>query len=192
VSVYALLEVIVVSVSEPLANFVPLQPPPAAQLLAVGEVDQVRTGAKPVVDEVRLAENVMVPAVWAWAREPNRRNRPGNASLSVCMKATNSLVPGAGWLPAVTASVGMQGGRVARIIRTARTHGCRQMQKIRGSQRSAARGLRGSRHTRLSSRLALKNFPVLPGGETRIRRCMRCFPAEFPGRGYRCISRAQE
>jgi hypothetical protein len=64
-------------VSLPEANLVPLQPPPAVQLVATGEVDQVSTGAKLAVEEILLEVKVMVPAVWAWAIEPN--NSSGSA-----------------------------------------------------------------------------------------------------------------
>jgi hypothetical protein len=53
----------VATVSLPDANLVPLQPPLAVQLVATGEVDQVRTGAKLAVDDVLFAVKVMVPAV---------------------------------------------------------------------------------------------------------------------------------
>ena len=46
--------------------------------VGTGDVDQVRTGAKLPVEEVLLAEKVMVPAVCAWAIDPN--NSIGSAN----------------------------------------------------------------------------------------------------------------
>src|SRR5215467_6162483 len=80
VSVYDLLAVIEVSVSLPDANFVPLQPPLAVQLVATGDVDHVSTGVRLPVAVVWLPEKLMVPAVCACASEASsisgRANSP--------------------------------------------------------------------------------------------------------------------
>jgi hypothetical protein len=57
------LALIVVCVWLPEAALVPDQPPLARQLVATGLVDQVRTGARLPVAEVRLAVSVTTPAV---------------------------------------------------------------------------------------------------------------------------------
>src|SRR5262245_31733056 len=57
------------SVWEPLAAFVPDQPPPAMQLRAAGVVDQVSTGVRLPVAEVRFARKVTTPAGCACAAD---------------------------------------------------------------------------------------------------------------------------
>jgi hypothetical protein len=81
-----LLLVMVASVSLPDANFVPLQPPPATQLVATGEVDHVRTGTRLPVADVLFAVKVIVPALCACASAPiNSSGRAKKACLNLCI-----------------------------------------------------------------------------------------------------------
>jgi hypothetical protein len=112
VSVYDLLELMVGSVSLPEANFVPVQPPLAAQLEATGEVDQVSTGAKLVVDEVLFAVNVMVPAVCACAKEASSSKGSAQRAFKIlCMFQPVASDAEAGALPAKAPVLGSKGCR---------------------------------------------------------------------------------
>jgi len=73
VSVEFVLALIAASVWLPAAALVPDQPPLARQLVAVGFVDQVSTGAKLPVEDVRFARIVTTPAVCACAAPATTR-----------------------------------------------------------------------------------------------------------------------
>ena len=126
---------IVASVSEPEANFVPLHAPLAVQVDATGDVDQVSTGAKPVDEEVRFAVKVMVPAVWACANEPNNNSDSAKEAYeTLCILQPIASDAEAGALPAESPVLGCAArvGRGSQELRRMRT--CRQ-KKNRGPAR---------------------------------------------------------